>query len=215
MNTRTIMMITLLLLLLGGGLAIWNAGRNTERPKAVNVKQSLKNDEMIAHNVSFVVTEGQVKKWKIVAETAHYNQSRTDADLTVVKGEFYDKEGKPVMQFSAPKGIYRSMEKAVTLTGGVTARTLKKGNASAPSAPLIPMNTTSTKPAADESVGILDGGEIRSPKMVWDAKSSWVNATGGVKLTFAKGTTTATACRFNLDFSQLFLKGDVASALIQ
>jgi|GEM_PF-2888073 len=212
MNTRNIMISTLLLLILGGGLAIWNAGQNSESTKPLSVKKSLQNDEMLAHNVSFVVTEGQLKKWKIVAETAKYNQSRTDADLTAVSGEFYDKEGKPTLQFTAPKGIYRSMAKAVTLTGGVTAKTLKKGTNSAASVATPSLNTPLA--AAGEG-GILDGGEIRSPKMVWDASSSWVNATGGVKLKFAKGTTTATACKFNLDFSQLTLKGDVASAMVQ
>src|SRR6478609_1868647 len=128
MNTRNIMMITLLLLVVGGGLAIWNAGREAE-PKHLSVKKSIQNDEMLAHNVSFVVTEGQLKKWKITAETAKYNQSRTDADLTAVSGEFYDKDGKPTLQFMAPKGIYRSEAKAVTLTGGVTAKTMKKGSA--------------------------------------------------------------------------------------
>ena len=211
MNTRNIMISTLLLLILGGGLAIWNAGQNTDT-KPLSVKKSLQNDEMLAHNVSFVVTEGQLKKWKIVAETAKYNQSRTDADLTSVSGEFYDKEGKPTLQFTAPKGIYRSMAKAVALTGGVTAKTLKKGASATTSEATSSVNAPLA--AAGEG-GILDGGEIRSPKMVWDASSSWVNATGGVKLKFAKGTTTATACKFNLDFSQLTLKGDVASAMVQ
>jgi LPS export ABC transporter protein LptC len=170
MNTRTLMIVTLLLLVVGGGLAIWNAEKNAKPVVPVSTKNSLQDDEMIAHDVSFVVTEGQLKKWKITAEIAHYNENRTDADLTKVSGEFYDKLGKPVMHFTAPKGIYRSFNHAVTLTGGVIAKTLKN----APMAP--PLGAPAPAPAKEG--GVMDGGEIASPKMVWDAKSDWVNATG-------------------------------------
>jgi LPS export ABC transporter protein LptC len=208
MNVRTVMILTLLLLVAGAGLAIWNAAKNTPPTAPVTTAKALQDDEMVAHDVSFVVTEGQIKKWKIIAETAHYNESHTNADLLKVRGEFYDKVGKPVMSFTAPKGIYRHKNHAVTLTGGVLAKTLKD----APMAPPLGVSAPASPPKEGH---ILDGGEIASPKMIWDAKSDWVNASGGVKLTFAKGTTTAQACRFNLDFSQLFLRGNVASAITQ
>lgn len=183
---RNLVIIVLALLLVGGGLAIWNANReipDRESPFESPVPQG-QDPEVIGRNVSFIVTEGEIKKWKIEAVQAIYNDTRTEARLSDVHGEFYDQDGKPVLQFTAPTGEYTNRNNAVVLTGGVVAKSTKK-----------------------------DGGELRAPRMVWDAKSTEVVASGGAEMIFAMGTSKAQVCRFTLDFSKVFLEGGVTSVI--
>jgi LPS export ABC transporter protein LptC len=203
-SSRSFVIITLALLLVGGGLAIWNAERKATPPpppKAAQTDQS----KMVGQDVTFIVTEGELKKWKLEAKKAVYNESHTDAQLTDVRGEFYSKDGKPVLVFTAPTGNYVNENHAVTLTGGVVARTVGAVKQTASPMPLTP--------SKDGSGGVLSKGELLAPKMVWDAKTDWVNASGGVNLNFEQGKSSANACRFNLDFSQVYLRGNVRSAL--
>lgn len=187
---RNLVIFVLLLVLVGGGLAIWNADR-----KAAQMEETKKRHEatqhsnaMIGRNVSFTVTEGEIKKWKLNAVKAIYNQDRSEADLTDVKGTFYDKKGVPVLTFTAPLGHYASRNNAVILTGGVFAKALqvKKGEVA---------------------------GELRAPRMLWDAKNNQVTASGGAELNFAQGKSLAQVCRFTLDFSSVALEGDVSSTI--
>jgi LPS export ABC transporter protein LptC len=145
---------------------------------------------MTGQNVSFIVTEGTIKKWKLTAAHAIYNDNRTAADLTDVKGEFYDKDGKPVLQFAAPKGHYTNQDNAVTLTGGVVAK------------------------STQENLQGGKGGNLIAPQMVWSAKTNNVTASGGIELTFPEGKSTAQTCRFSLDFSKITLEGGVSSSII-
>lgn len=189
---RNLIVIVLLLLVVGGGLAIWNADRKLSNTPSTTQSATQQDDgsSMTGQNVSFIVTEGEIKKWKLLAAHAIYNETRTAADLTDVKGEFYDKDGKPVLQFTAPKGHYTNQDNAVTLTGGVVAKSTQK-------------NLQGGK-----------GGDLKAPQMVWSAKTNNVTASGGIELTFPEGKSTAQTCRFSLDFSKITLEGGVSSSIM-
>jgi LPS export ABC transporter protein LptC len=189
---RNLVIIVLLLLLVGGGLAIWNADRKlSHTPEASQTQQSEDDTpSMVGKNATFTVTEGETKKWKLTAAKATYNETSTEADLAEVTGEFYNKDGKPVLQFTAPKGHYTNKNNAVTLTGGVVAK--------------------STQQVGQGG----KGGELKAPKMIWDAKTNHVTASGGIELTFPQGKSTAQVCRFTLDFSNISLEGGVNSSII-
>jgi len=186
---RNLVIIASLLLLFGGGLAIWNAGQKVAPPETSHSTKNAEDSSMIGKNVSFTVTEGAIKKWKIEALKAIYNKTHTTAQLTDVKGEFYDAQGKPVLQFTAPAGEYLNKNNTVTLTGGVVAK-------------------------SSQQVGQGGkGGQMVAPTMTWNAKTNGVTASGGVELTFPEGKSTAQVCRFTLDFSNIVLEGGVASSI--
>lgn len=188
---RKLILFVLIFLLVGGGLAVWNADQKLKQEEAFRKQQEATKSRanMTGKNASFTVTEGKVKKWKLDAATAVYSEDNAQADLTDVHGEFYDKEGKPVLQFSAPTGKYLTKNNMVTLSGNVIAK--------------------STQQVGQGG----KGGELKAPTMSWNAKSDQVTATGGVELTFPEGKSTAQTCRFSLDFSNISLEGGVTSAL--
>lgn len=189
-SSRNLTLIVLLFLMLAGGLAIWNAERKAPKVQAP-VEQSEDNQStMVGRNASFIVTEGEVKKWRLIAHKAVYNESRSEAQLSEVKGEFYDKQGKPVLSFTAPKGHYTNQNNAVELSGGVLAQ--------------------STQQLGQGG----KGGTLKAPTMVWSAKTDQVVASGGVALTFPEGSSTAQTCKFTLDFSHMVLQGNVASTIM-
>lgn len=189
---RKLILFVLIFLLIGGGLAVWNADQKLKQQEALRKQQeeaAQSRANMTGKNASFTVTEGKVKKWKIDAATAVYSEDNAQADLTDVRGEFYDKDGKPVLQFSAPKGKYLTKNNTVTLTGNVIAK-------------------------SSQQVGQGGkGGELKAPAMSWNAKSDQVTATGGVELNFPEGKSTAQTCRFSLDFSNISLEGGVTSSI--
>ena len=182
---RNLVAVVLILILAGIGLAIWNANQQAESEKKESAAAVSQGPEMVGKNVTFIVTEGEVKKWKLDSIKAVYNETRTEAKLQDVKGEFFDKDGKSVLHFTAPQGEYVSQDNKVHLFGGVVA--------------------TSTQD---------NGGEMKAPEMFWDAKSKDVFAKGGVELTHSQGTSTAQTCRFDLDFSHISFQGNASSAVM-
>ncbi len=188
---RKLVFLVLALLVIGGGLAIWNAEKKLTQEAEYRKQQAASKNTptMTGKNASFTVTEGKVKKWKLDASTAIYSEDNAQADLTDVKGEFYDKTGKPVLFFSAPKGKYTTKNNWVVLSGGVIAK------------------STQSKDQGGK------GGELKAPDMTWNAKSDQVTATGGAELTFPEGKSTAQTCRFSLDFSNISLEGGVTSSI--
>lgn len=180
----------LALLLVGGGLAIWNADRKSGRQETSAQKEAASGtgSRMIGRHASFIVTEGELKKWKLSANKAVYNETQTDAVLTDVQGEFYNRDGDAILRFTAPSGNYVNRNNAVELTGGVIV----------------------------QSVGEAKGGvkgRLEAPHMVWNAKTDWVTADGGILLSFPEGKSVAQSCRFSLDFSKIALRGNVASTI--
>lgn len=188
---KNLILILFALLLVGGGLAIWSANKSAP-PETVQTTQT-PSSQVTGKNVSFIVTEGEVKKWKLEASQAIYNEDQTEAHLTDVHGEFYDKTGKPVLQFTAPKGEYTNKNNDVVLSGGVVAKSITGKDG---------------KPA---SGGPGQAGEMHAPQMTWNAKSQQVTARGGVQLSFPQGHSSASVCRFNLDFSDVQLEGGVST----
>lgn len=189
---RKLIIVVLIFLVVGGGLAVWNADQKLKQQEAFRKQQETAAKDranMTGKNASFTVTEGQVKKWKLDAATAVYSEDNAQADLSEVRGEFYDKDGKPVLEFSAPKGQYLTKNNTVTLSGNVVAK--------------------STQQVGQGG----KGGELKAPTMNWNAKSDQVTATGGVELTFPEGKSTARTCRFTLDFSNITLEGGVSSSI--
>lgn len=185
MSYRNLVIAALLLLVVGGGLAIWNAGKAPQQKEAAPVEATGSDSEVVGKNVSFIITEGEVKKWKLDAVKAVYNENQTTAHLNDVKGTFFNKEGKPVLNFTAPEGEYASKNNQVVLKGGVIAKaTQQDGN-----------------------------NELHAPQMSWDAKAKEVVATGGIELLHDKGKSIAQTCRFDLDFSHISLEGGVTSTV--
>ena len=197
-------MIALLLLIFGGGWAIWNAEQKVAPPADTTQTGAKSDATMVGQNVSFTVTEGAVKKWKLEAEKAVYNKTRTSAQLSQVKGEFYNDQGDPVLQFNAPTGQYTNKNNEVILSGGVVAHST---NGVIQQAPAVNKAESST-PATGNS-----GGQLLAPTMRWGAKTKGVSASGGVELTFPEGKSTAQTCHFTLDFSKITLEGGVASSI--
>lgn len=183
-SNRTLVIIAFLLLMLGGGLAIWNANRTTSQDTAESLDKEPAGPEMVGRNISFIITEGEVKKWKLEAVQAIYNEAHTEAHLKTVKGEFFDKDGKSVLHFTAPEGEYANQNNHVLLKGGVVA--------------------TSTQE---------NGGELYAPQMSWDNKAREVVASGGIELVHGQGKSLAQVCRFALDFSHITLQGGVTSTV--
>lgn len=188
---RKLVVLVLALLLLGGSWAIWNADQKLKREEAWRRQQATvkTTDSMTGQNVSFIVTEGKVKKWKLEATQAVYSENKAQATLTEVKGEFYNAAGKPILHFTAPKGVYTSKTNTVTLSGGVVAQSAQ----------------------STEEGG--QGGLLKAPTMHWSSQSDWVTANGGAELSFPQGKSTAQTCRFTLDFSNISLEGGVSSSL--
>lgn len=188
---RKLILFVLIFLLVGGGLAVWNADQKMKREEEQRRRDAVAQNSpsMTGKNASFTVTEGKVKKWKLEAKTATYSEDKAQADLTVVRGEFYDKTGKPILEFTAPKGKYLTKNNTVSLSGGVVAKSIE----------------------GEGQEG--KAGQLQAPTMTWNAKSDLVHATGGVKLDFPQGKSTAQTCKFTLDFSNISLEGGVTSAI--
>lgn len=202
-SSRTLVITVLFLLAAGIGLSVWNARENThpgipsENSQSESEKDS-SNAGLVGENVSFLVTEGETKKWKINAKKALYNDTRTSADLSEVEGEFYNTSGEPVLAFKAPKGHYTNENNAVELTGGVVAKSI------------APESQDSKGSLQAKDTG-MQNGELKAPKMVWSAKTDRVTASGGVELIFPKGVSKAETCKFSLDFSFIAFSGHASS----
>jgi LPS export ABC transporter protein LptC len=193
------LVIGLLLLLVGGiGFAIWTVRDTAPPAHTVAQPEKEKDSGLTGENVSFLVTEGERKKWKISAKKAFYNDAHSVAQLTDIQGEFYNASGQPILKFQAPKGQYLNKNNAVELSGGAVAKSVE---------------ATDPKAPQKASTSGISQGELKAPKMVWNAKTDRVTASGGVVLSFPHGVSRAQACKFNLDFSVISFSGNVASTL--
>lgn len=185
MISKKWLLLALGLLTLLAVAALIASAPDKQEPVTTNPEDGAESPNVVGSNVSFVVTEGERKKWKLVAEKAYYFEDQSGARLEKVHGEFYSPDGEPILKFTAPEGNYRNSNNAVVLTGGVVASSLGKSQ-----------------------------GELRAPRMVWNAHSKEVTADGGnVVLKFPQGVSRANRCRFTLDFSMVSLEGGVLSEI--
>jgi len=180
--SRFLVIVFLVVIVGAGGLAIWNAGHQSESTSTRPVEQEGRDRRMLGKQVSFTVTEGTAKKWKLNAAKALYNDTQTDAELSDIDGDFFNPAGKPIMHFTAPKGHYSQKKNEVSLSGGVLLKTLQE-----------------------------EGGLLKAPAMHWDNKSREVLAGGGVELHQGKSVSTADQCYFDLNFTKITLQGNVTT----
>lgn len=148
------------------------------------------NTDVCGQNVTFVVTEGERKKWEILSEKACYYPDKSGAQLTSITGEFFNDASKPVMTFTAPRGKYVNANNEVVLTGGVVAESISENKA--------------------------DNAEIalEAPTMRWSSVSEEVTAEGGVQLVHSIfGQSQAYQARFALDLTNLVMEGQVVSEM--
>ncbi len=181
------LLILLALFLVGGIVAIFSAQKDMDKDaRSMNEAEwEQTGPKATGQNVSFVITEGERKKWHLVAEEAQYFEDQSGAKLKNVKGEFFDKNGNPVLTFTAPAGRYVNKENQVQLNGGVVAQ------------------------SKDEDNRV----NLQAPNMAWSARNDEVVASGGVELEHQFGASQAERCRFNLDLSNISLEGNVTSEM--
>ncbi|MEM0950536.1 MAG: LPS export ABC transporter periplasmic protein LptC [Cyanobacteria bacterium P01_H01_bin.74] len=184
--------------------AVWNTRQfslESIQAPSKNTAKERNADEtgLVGETVSFLVTEGDRKKWKIIAQQAIYAEDRASAKLNDVNGVFFNAAGKPLLTFTAPKGQYTNENNAVTLSGGVVVQSVES-------------ETVDKDQSADNAA--VSSNKLTAPTMVWDASSDYVQASGGVTLTFPNGQTQADRCKFSLDFSDVSFSGRVRSQLV-
>ncbi|MGE0199893.1 MAG: LPS export ABC transporter periplasmic protein LptC [Candidatus Melainabacteria bacterium] len=184
MRYKNLLLMLLALIVSGVVAAIYFSGQKPDTADHPDTEQTQAEDEMnmIGKGVSMMVTEGQVKKWKIESDEAIYYPDDTGAELKNVRGEFYDAQGKPVLTFESPTGKM-TQKNEVTLTGGATVATIDDQQSSS----------------------------LNAQTMNWNTRSTEVLATGNVVLKHPSGTSRAGRCRFTLDFTKVSLEGGVVS----
>ncbi len=183
MKQKPILLIVLAVLTLGGALALWNGHQRVEPEEPL--PGAGHGPTVTGQKVSFIVTEEEVKKWRLEAASAIYNETHTEATLKDIHGMFFDKTGKVVLTFSAPAGFFSNQDKLVKLHGGVEV-----------------------KATGDP------GGVMHAPEMTWSEKQKDVLATGGVEMIYPDlGVSRAERARFSLDFSFISLEGGVLSEI--
>ena len=77
------------------------------------------------HDVVITETKDGIKDWEIYAATGEYDTKKVKATLTDIVGNYY-KNKEVIMSFTAPKGIYDSSTKEISLLDGV--RVIGKDN---------------------------------------------------------------------------------------
>lgn len=194
------------ILLIAGAITVSLFEVERDERTAAEYKADAKNDNVTGENVQFIVTEGDLKKWTVKAEKAKYYPNNTGALLDGISGQFFNKQGKPVMAFAAPHGEYSKEDNKIVLTGGVVAQTVMN-------AAQQPGDVAEKMAAAD--TGNQDAVKLKAPKMSWSSRSDEVLAEGGVVVTHSLfGHSSAEKCRFSLNLSNIALEGRVASEIM-
>ncbi|MDH4379445.1 MAG: LPS export ABC transporter periplasmic protein LptC [Vampirovibrionales bacterium] len=188
MKSRTVLYgIVLALLAVGVGSA-WVAQYQLNSRHANNEEVASNNEgraDVVSEHVTLTVTEGVVKKWQLVVDTAVYNKHDGEAQLTGVTGEFYGASGEPIAHFQSPRGVYDETTKSMTLLDGATMRSV-------------------------ENKGAL----IQAPTLKWSTRSDRVTATGGVVATVADGLQSrGQRAEFALDMTDVAFTGGVTTQL--
>lgn len=188
MKSRTILYgIVLALLAIGVGSA-WLAQYQLNNRNALHQESARQNEgraDVVSEHVTLTVTEGAVKKWQLVVDTAVYNKQNGEAKLTGVTGEFYGPNGEAIAHFKAPRGLYNESTKSMILMDGATMQSVED-----------------------------NGALIQAPTLKWSTRTDRVTATGGVIATVADGLQSrGQSAEFALDITDVSFTGGVTTQL--
>ncbi len=198
--------------------AIINAVMQTSEPVTTdpNASTTSRNSDttMVGEGVSFVVTEGEIKKWEIRAEQANYYPDDSGADLVNVTGEFFDESGVPILSFKAPEGSTTNKNE-VELRGGVIITSIGKNTDEA--GPDVGDSNATAKTTQEQTTPQdtnPNGSRLTAPTVSWNTRSDFVEASGGIHVA-SQGFAVSKSerCKFSLDFSTVELGGDAYSEI--
>lgn len=189
MSPKIIVTAVLLLLLAGGGSAIYMATQQTQKALEAETQTVSPEDEanpkVVGENVTFTITEGEVKRWEIKVKKAFYFPDHSGADLLDVYGHLFDDDGEITATFTAPKGVFDQKSQGIDLSGGVV------------------VNGGGDEPAT-----------LKAPHLTWSPKKEKISADGGVELTRQGfGVSRADRCQFSMDFDFVALEGNAQTEL--
>lgn len=137
-----------------------------------------------ASALSFQITKPTGDTWKLLAKHATLNADQSRADLQEVSGTIYDTHRQAIGTFVSKTGVYFPKTQAVTLKQAVRLHSLQN-------------NVT-----------------LESQTLDFSAKQQWVDAYGGVTITYpSKAVLTGAKVSFDTGFQQMTLTGATQTAL--
>jgi LPS export ABC transporter protein LptC len=190
MNRSAVLVAFILALSVAGGAALYFSGQQTQKAaqqasQSNSKKTEASKETAVGQNVSFTFTESGRKKWEMMVEVAHYDHEGTEAELTGVKGQFYNPDGKILATFAAPKGHYNGESNQFRLTGGVVI----EGKSD-------------------------DAMNLTGDTLDWGSGQAQITVSGNVVVTTPdSGRSTAQRCQFTPDFRYIQLSGGTATVL--
>ncbi|MFM7469555.1 MAG: LPS export ABC transporter periplasmic protein LptC [Vampirovibrionales bacterium] len=147
--------------------------------------KGIKRFPVKAQGLSFQITKPTGDTWKLLAKQAVLNADQSKADLQYVSGIIYNVSHQAVGTFESKTGTYYPKTQAVTLRQSVVLRSTAK-------------HIT-----------------LQSQTLDFNAKAQWVEAYGGVTITYpSKATLTGARVSFDTDFQQVTLTGGATTALV-
>lgn len=182
MKKHALLIITTALMVLAGW---WIYSTTTTINQQIEQTQSQQVDQpetAKASNIHIVETENGKKIWELTADKAVYENE--NAQLTNVKGKFFDDNNEILVTFEAPVGNYVEQIKKVSLQKGASV--------------IHPRTETS----------------IESEEMFWTGGSDNITAHGNVKVVKKNLVTShADKSIFTTDFDSIKLEGNTYSEI--
>jgi LPS export ABC transporter protein LptC len=188
MSHKWLLTLAFLVIVGAGVAAVLYANNETGTPSVADqqaVDQSETGAQVVGKDVSFTITEADHKRWELHAVKAFYYPENKGAKLESVEGTLFNDKGEASATFTAPIGEFIQTEKKIFLSGGVV------------------VTGTGEKPMV-----------LQSPQLTWSPREDQVIADGGVQLANGDfGNSTATRCRFSMDFASVSLEGNAQTEL--
>jgi LPS export ABC transporter protein LptC len=211
MTLRPFLLLLVMLGLLATGFwSLWQVRRPTpgQPSSAGDPRAPEKQRRAQGQDVTFVITQDGRKTWELKAQQAEYLNAQQDARLTGVTGLAFSSEAdptkppKPMIRFTAPRGLYRPGKKQIELYGGVLAQQV--------------LDTTAPQTQAPPSNAATGRFSIQAPTVKWQVQSTQLEALGGVTMQLPSGgRSQAQTARFSLDFSKVVLAGGAITQVMQ
>ena len=125
MSKKSILFTVIILILISLSYWTYSTSKNiTNNIAQISQNTSADSEKVNIEDMTVTETREGQKFWEIYAESGRYENNANQVILTNIKGNFY-KNGKVVLSFEAPQGIYNGKSKEVKLTGGTRAITDK------------------------------------------------------------------------------------------